>query len=171
MFITYFSDKILPHPCQKFTGGTIEKSAPALLGDLNPDDVVPYLVGDEALTRDDVEEIESRATRRKKVQTLLDIIPRRGAGAYVSLWTAWKKLVVRPICMRRWSARKRNYQHKQRKVPQMNRNPHCKQHTNIQMNRPVIKVRLDLIWCSFNRIYISSVESQKGVIAIDFVQH
>ena len=70
---------------------TIEKSAPALLSDLDPDDVVPYLVADEALTRDDVDKIGSRATRKEKVQTLLDIIPRRGAGAYVSLLSSLTK--------------------------------------------------------------------------------
>lgn len=69
----------------------LEKFAPDLLNDLDTDDILPHLVGDEAISRDDVDKVNSKATRKEKVGQLLDILPRRGDGAYVSLQTSLLK--------------------------------------------------------------------------------
>eukprot|EP00057_Strongylocentrotus_purpuratus_P003066 XP_003725850.1 PREDICTED: death domain-containing protein CRADD-like [Strongylocentrotus purpuratus] len=69
----------------------LEKVAPDFLKDLKYDDIVPYLLGDQAITSDDCERIDTKGARRDKVAALLDILPRRGDGAYFSLQSSLTK--------------------------------------------------------------------------------
>lgn len=69
----------------------LEKVAPDFLNDLDSEDIVPYLLGDEAISRDDCDKINTKGTRREKVAALLDILPRRGDGAYISLQSSLTK--------------------------------------------------------------------------------
>nr|XP_054751926.1 death domain-containing protein CRADD-like [Lytechinus pictus] len=69
----------------QFHRRVLDKAGPELLNDLDCDDILPYLVSDEAVSKNDVERICAKGIRRDKVASLLDLLPRRGDGAYVSL--------------------------------------------------------------------------------------
>ncbi|XP_022096017.1 death domain-containing protein CRADD-like [Acanthaster planci] len=64
----------------------------ALVKDLNPDDVMDYLIADRVLVPDDKERVDARSTRREKVRELLDLLARRGDRAFITFMAALKDL-------------------------------------------------------------------------------
>ncbi|KAK3605797.1 hypothetical protein CHS0354_002409 [Potamilus streckersoni] len=86
------------------------KSQVAIVADLEPKDVLEYLLEDGVLTENDVELISNGKTRRERCQLLLSMLPKRGPSAYGSFRKALRAENLYPNLDEILSAGKRDFQ-------------------------------------------------------------